>query len=796
MKKKIFSKHLLSYFLDGAFSFGLIALSILECLVLRKTIGVETYENLPMGSYAVTITLIPCVVTIVSAILGLSKDKIYGVTIADIGELRGPWYFVHLHKMLVVCVLLGIHSLLFGFGLKICLYYLEFASFVYAVFFSIQEISVFVHSRWVVRSILRKRYLYDAENDYLFRNTASKTFKTMSQNLVVTEGIELTYDVLKGSNDDPALIEYLMTMQNQYFRDVLDSSPKIPSLQANSYYDVSIVDAIDCGYNNISVLLYESLKGKVTPDKYYKIKRLLFFLHRLCALFGLEEKEKEKTISLISTSVLSFKPTFAAFNPDTKPTTDIAVIVCMLAMTLDSGETWFVKYLRDNKWALSFVFSFENNSIGVFTSMMIFNLLSKNALTAEEKGTIEAFLKEPEDGMNSNGFTWRTAMQLSLECTDAQYVIRSISSLMTFYESVPEENFAFHGKRNRPIYDGTESFTKSDLIHDWLLLTFASLSYGYFSEDIFDEVVTSLSEENQEILLEELSENWLLDGALRKDLDCSFLTFYEGENASETSADWTTEPLVKKLVAFHDDYYEKLHNKKWAGTLEKGVEQARKTIIESFDKAVEKYKYFTPELKVDDKSKVHLVTIRLRGDNWQKLLEGYLDYLPEYIRAIADFGIRNQADRPKDDDYKPSDKIKEKIQAFAPNFTSCRFLQYNKEELENLRVEYVPGVSRSALFWKKDAICFNAKIDDNEPLIRRLTSEEIEGIIQKEYTEFENGLYRYSDMAGDKKHSYYVTKEKLVKLLGESILIVEIMCRYAVSVKPGSVLFVDQKVDW
>ena len=556
------------------------------------------------------------------------------------------------------------------------------------------------------------------------------------------------------------------------------------------------MDAIDCGYKNISVLLYESLKGNFTPDKYYQITRSLFSLHRLCVLFGLEEKEKAATISLISTSVLSFKPTFAAFNPDTKSTTDIAVIVCMLATTLDSGETWFVKYLRDNKWALRFVFSFENNSIGVFTSMMIFNLLSKNALTAEEKGTIEDFLNEPEVGMNSDGFTWQTAMQLSLECTDAQYVIRSISSLMTFYESVSEENFAFHGKRNRPIYDGTESFTKSDLIHDWLLLTFASLSYGYFSEDIFDEVVASLSEENQEILLEELSENWLLNGALRKDVDCSFLAFYEGQNTSETSADWTTEPLVKKLVAFHDDYCEKLHNKKWAGTSEKGVEQARKTIIESFDKAVEKYKYFTPELKVNNEPKVHLATISLRGDNWQKLLEWYLEYLPEYIRSMADFGIRSKADWLNDEDYKTRDKIMEKIKAFAPNFTSCRFLQYNKEKLENLHVEYVPGVSRSALFWKKDAICFNARIDDSEPLIRRLTSEEIEEIIQKEYTEFENGLYRYSDMAGDNKHSYYVTKERLVKLLGESILIVEIRCRYAVSVKPGSVLLVDQKVDW
>lgn len=118
MRNKIFSKHLLSYVFDGALSLGLLILSILEWLVLRKVIGVEIYGSLPMESYAVTITLIPCVVTIVSAVLGLSKEKIYGVTIAEIGELRDSFYFVHLHKMLVVCVLLGMHSLLFGFGLK------------------------------------------------------------------------------------------------------------------------------------------------------------------------------------------------------------------------------------------------------------------------------------------------------------------------------------------------------------------------------------------------------------------------------------------------------------------------------------------------------------------------------------------------------------------------------------------------------------------------------------------------------------------------------------------------------
>ena len=136
------------------------------------------------------------------------------------------------------------------------------------------------------------------------------------------------------------------------------------------------------------------------------------------------------------------------------------------------------------------------------------------------------------------------------------------------------------------------------------------------------------------------------------------------------------------------------------------------------------------------------------------------------------------------------------IKEFNPDFTSSRDWQIITKETENPRLAFVPKISSSQLFWKENAIHFNAKINETDLVIRSLTSTEIEELIQREYTEFENGLYRYRNVANDKKHSYYVTRKELVQLLGETNRIITINCRYAVSIEPERVLFIDQKVDW
>lgn len=785
--------HYISYIVDAIFACVLIVLGLCDYFLIKRTC--PNYSSIPNYSFVVVVTLTPCVVTIVSLLLSIGKDEIYGATIAEINEMRGPAYFTLFHNILLSCFVIIIHALFIFLDLRVTLWVLEIMAAIYALIFVFQQVPIMAHSKGAVRRILLKQFQTRNPDDLLFKRTSSSTFETIVTEIVFEEGLGTAYKVLKTPKRNPGdLLDYLLDGINVYFRNQMDNLSEKGVVSLNSKGFENVAKRIEQGYDNVGGLLEPDSDGTlaivITIGQYYRLTTTLFVLHDLCEGLGLRKKEQEAINEFLSSVV---------YHPFSKPDMSLktATIVSMIATTLNSGETWFVEYLRDNDNSLRSIFSFRRNCIGTFTSMMMHHLLSKNALTEEEKNRIQKFMDVPAEGINSDGFSWNEWMHQSLRFTEIEDIIESIASFLIYYDSVSEGEFYFHGNRNRPSYDATESFTKRNLLHDWLLLVFSSSSYSPDVEEPFEKIVETLSDKTKEALAEELSENWLDGGQLKEGIDCSFIEFYKGRSFEKESFYWKREPFVKCLVKFHDDYYKQKRKGRPAEASNEDIENARNAIIESFNNASKKCLFYDSKLEVEGQPKV-CFRFLLRGNDWKRLLDAYLDQMPLSISMTAMNGVEAKIQKRKLKKGNKFDDLVGWIEEIRANKTSMWRWRENiapnvspdiKEKIDQYQMEYIQGIS-SDLFWHDGAIQFNAKVDTSEPLIRSLTALEIDQLIQKEYVPYENGLYRYSDIRGDEKRSYYVTKEELAKCIKATTFSVCIVFQYNVFTDPkGAFLF-------
>lgn len=797
MRYKIFSKHLLSYAADALFVILLITAVILEVMGFKFHISEEAYKTMPMESYAVTITLIPCAVTVVSVVLGIYKDKIYGATISDINEIRGKWYFDHLHKMVVVCVLLGAHSLLFVHTLKISLYCLEAISFLYSIIFSFQDISIVAHPKSAVKRVVKQKYLLKEKEESPFRDHGDNTFETIVLNILMAEGIKEAFKTLRRHDANPYdLIDYLMAKQDSYFHNVQENVTKYQLNQTFLLSDITVAEAVNCGYENIRIVISGELSKKLNSTElqkhYYALAMSLLQLHDLCCALELGEKEKEKVNALVS-----YDGIYHASDFDNA--IGLSVVVYMLANTLNKGDPWFLKLLRDNDWHPRELFQFGEQPIGFFACMLMNHLSTKSIWADSEKQAIEAVLDEKSKGLNADGTKWRHWMQEAPKRTKEENIPKSISTFLKYYNSVSESVFDFDGNRITNVHDGNDTFKKEDLFHDWLLLVFASARVYSPTIDL-SKILADLAPNDKEALAEELSENWLEEGKLKEVIDQSFLDFLGLRRLEFKVVNHLFKGVVEQLVNFHDDFYRAKERKPQCDDVDLTPDNC--LIAEEFEKALKANPFYDPTIDVSNGTSDSLFKM-IWSYNHKSGLMSFLRQIPSQLDRRIDEAVGATAFKKEKSDKTAPDDIAKWILDLKPEFESTAYWAQAyldnennryREEIGNLNLKKVPNLT-SEVYWREGAIRFNAKIDEKASLIRRLGNDEIESIIQRYYKPFENGLYRYYDIGDNDKHSFYITKEELIKRLKSTNYYIFLSFQYVVSVDKDKTLLIEHKFD-
>lgn len=791
MNKK--QSNILSYIFDLIMIFILIVFILLDILVFKETNSETSYQINEVSS--VIITLIPCIITIISISLSMSKEKIYGVTFNEISSIRGSFYFTFFHMILITCGIIGIYSTLSFFGLKKVIYSLELISLIYSLIFSIQEIPILCHSKWIIKKILNENYLKISRNNLLYEQESTNIFNIMIRNIVFTEGIGTAFNLLnknkKEKEKNIELLDYLLSMQNEYLWKVLESLSLEKTSLSDTYYDVSILNAIDKCYDNIKEMVsgdYEKyLLTKFEKEKYYHITRSIYSLHNLCSKLGLQNKEKEKMIPIITHSGIF---SFLEKNNDL----GMSIIIGMLASTLNEGKVWFVKLVRDNNLYPSAIFDFEECSIGIFTCMMISHLFSKRVLNENEEKEIKNFIEEQAQGINADGSTWKQLMQRAIEFSRVEKVTDSILQLLKYYDSINECDFYFHGTQKKSVYDATDNFTKQNVFHDWLLLIFLSAYHNFLSIDL-ENIFNQLNADNKKILVEELSDNWFENGNIKEGINMAFFAFFEIGVPTNLFKMSFAKELIKQLVSLHDSYYKTIYCSSLnLNDNENSLIEDKEIIIKATKDAIIKNPFYDETLPVDNEPKKCFSFI-VKEPEHRKILEMYLEKLPiSFIKMIND-SLEDKIGKISDEEKVITDDIVREIIDLNPRYSSYNYsfdsyiMNNNEytEQFSSLNIKNIPALY-PGLFLKENAIRFNTIVDEDLTFIRQLNNEELEKIIIDEYKPFDNGLYRYSKFDNDSKHDFYVTKEELMEYLKETIFYVSIVFKSAINIDDSKII--------
>lgn len=782
--------HFASMVFDCVLATILIVISFLDAFIFK--IKLDNYLSLEKIS-SIVITLLPSIITIVSISLSISKEKIYGVTINEINSLRGSFYFNFLHMVLIMCSLIGAYSLLVVLGLTISVYCLEGISLIYSIFFAIQEIPLMLYSKKTVTRILKEHYLTKKSNN-LFENEKSEIYNSIITNIILTEGLDATYKMLKELQmKETDIVNYTLSMQNKFFWSVERNMSFDKVSPLDSIMDVSLIKMIEQGYKNVEDACLNKAEGSLT--KHEQIRNAIVALHDLCFCLNATKIEKDEIISLLSSFSLA-----SGDSNSVSLATSVMVDVC--CWTLNCGDVWFLELIRDNNWGSVFLFTFRQKPIGVFLSMIMTHIYYKSGLSSAEKGLIFKFINEPDAGINASGHDWKSNFKTALEFAAVDDIINSLSYFLKCYESVGEASFYFHGKVKNIVYDCKEDFEKGDIFHDWLLMVFyAKESKAILGEIDLNQILYSLNNDDKRILVNELSDNWLdFDNrenntiTLKKDINTSFLHMYSIETSPYLFNEKIQKSILDQLIKFHDDFCKRKENEKNI-SLNANLAEETKFLIEKFTKSVEKLPLFDKSVDLTKAEKKYF-HITIQSNGLHNLLDICVDNIIRSIAFMVCNNIKIEIKPLYTSGYELSDENVNDIVNLKPDFTTFNYKIHsyisnnendNTHRLKQLNIQSVANLCID-ICWKNDALKFNVQLDEQNLFIRELNNNELESYINQNYQPFDNGLYRYNVYSNDKKNSFYVTKEELVNFIKKNILYVKIPFMYRCEIEKDKVL--------
>lgn len=780
--------------LDSILIFFIIIFSILDSLIFKKTIN--NYNDFFYNNYDIIIVLLPTIVTIVSISLSLNNEKIYGVTLIEFKSLCGGFYFSFLHMIFVLIGVFVLYAIFKIFNLQFSIIFLECLCIAYAIKFSLQEIPILSRSKTFIKKLLKKRFQKETKNG-LFKAQENTIFLTIIQNIVLKEGLFVVINTLEGKNTNrEEIIKYLFTAQKDYFTDVLESISPYSSVFIQQYRGIDLLEAIDKGYENVESFLKSSDSYELKSDYYYLLTRLLFLLHFICKELKIEKKESERLSDMISYCHIT---EHSADNNEYK----LAVIIKMAIETIGEGETWFIRYLRDNRIHQMYFFDFYDSLLGVFISMLISHLLKRKILNEDGVESIESFMNEINNSLNSDGSTWRELCRMSLENAEFKDVINSLSILLKYYKLFPNESFYFGMLRNNMYYWTDDDFQLINVFDYWLEFIFISASWD-FKDVSLESALEKLEEDEKATLAELLSEKWLEDGKLRDNLSSTFSEIILKEKRT-FSQNFYNKRIIDDLVKFHDDFYKKKEEKLDRCKIDDDqLLKISKSIQESFINSYSSFELYDDSLPLNDSDK-KCFSVSFYALDFNKLIKRFLEEKNIRLSLISLINeeIKKNIDFMNVDDGLLNDEITDFILKKECNITSSEwqinaYIDNNSSDnaikLKEIKFESISGIIHG-LYWKKGAIGINVKlIDENAMLIRRATDEEINIIIERDYKPFENGLYRFADN-NYKNRDFYLTREELKKKIKERLVFVLIPFQYSVKLNENYIVAFNKKAN-
>lgn len=771
--------------------------------IVADSVTKTTFANKPIAVDIILI-LLPAIITVISISLSLTKEKIFGIERIRFNKLRDNWTYSFLWMILITIFMFVSYTVCCFLSWSITLLCLDAISVFYAFCFSLQEIPLLIQSDKAIQKVIRKAYSEIASNRKFKEAYEDKRaiVADVIQNMIFSKdmGLKMTYLFFKKGEDDPVLLNDLLSRENDFLFKAVEDASILKSNPSGDYKGVDISDIIDRGYDNLSDLFVFStdynyariFKGE---DVTYQLTRSFFCLHKLTDALLLADKQKSNANRIL------FELTSNISKEETKRES-YSFLNSMMVSTLQSDDTWFAEHLRDYDFPF-YIFSFDSISVGYFYLIYCYYLSKICAnISVETKAKIDLFVNSRSEGLNSDGSSWVKTAVFNIESANDKIILDSIRELISIYDSSNEGIFHVYAPTSRGVLTSSDNstFSKGHLFDVWLEIILFS-PYVYVRNEDLILILNSFEEKDKEILLERLSEKWIdiNNSSIRSDAPFGFLS-YLGISEKKDKG-FANSDVIKTLCGFMNS---NLKNKKEKQIHDNEIddeklEEYRKKLGDGFSNAISNYPLLNTELDLSKEKEV-CFSIRIDSNGIDSLIDLYIKQMPSSLSNVVRKEVLNRV-KPsiESEGYNLTQDSMNKVVEFKPDYmtsnSSIKYIapddirKYLDDKVKQVGDTYLPA----NLFWKKGGLSANFEYVPDQSKFRRFTQNEIDQVIDNQY-KMVNGLYKFGEYSNSDVHSFLVTRDELSKYLSKSLFFSLIVFKYKVHVDDSKIFFINKNL--
>jgi hypothetical protein len=776
------------YFTEFVVFFVVFIALILDFLLSDCLAGLE------QGDSDIIIILLPLVLTILSITLSLPKELIYGVDKTDFRKLRGPKTYSFLEMLTITICLLVVYGFSKIFHFLIVFWILDIISVIYSLVFLTQEIPMLMHDKSTIMKVLKKN---------IDSITREPNVDIALQNILLNDGIRDVYFYLKGKNPDRnrQYIDLLLDLQNIYLDEYIDNHTLVIQGISYEYKHIEILQAINRSINNVNDVLSFNKDLNIIEiygdeNHFYHITRSLFFLHKILIELKFDRKFQRDYSDIIKS--IFMKIDFENSSIDEKRFL-YKTLNAMIISSLSSNDLWFIELLRDSAYNdINTIYG--SDAYMVFVSIYLFNLAKVDPRSAEDlKSRISAFAKSSSNGIYGIGASWSNVLKHKLEYLDLKEITSILPEMLLIYDSNPNSFSWYESHRSGVTISSTSMFTKEKIINWWIGYVLSNENlFAYSLNSQQNMALPQLNEKEADLLAVELNKNWFDDDKLKPEVDLSIFDFF-GVKASIQHLDSNSNVVSTLRV------YKNARIKAGISTeIDEHVTTPEtlstyKTILsDGLMKAIENFPYIDRTIDLENEEmKCFKILFDTRWS--ESLVKAYSEKMPESLRSLiySDFISNPEISAIK----RPIDQYNEQIlheivdfQPTAKNAYIYDFVQSDQTEFLLNKIRPIPSIDKMwlphDLFIRANAIGVNIEYVEEPSFVRRLTHDEINTIIDRDY-KLINGLYKYVEGAnGDR--SVLLTREEIGNIVNKKFFFACLVFRYKAEYKVNDILFFDK----
>lgn len=753
----------------------------------------------------IIIVLLPLVVTILSITVSMSREPIYGIENTDFRKLRGNKIYNFFDMMILTIFIVTLFSVVNVFNFVITVWTLSIISIVYSIIFLNQEIPILIRDDKKIKKVIRNNIHKNIKEITLEVLPNEVSMLIALQNLLLTEGVISAYKVLETNNRErnQVYIDKLLSLQNEYLFGYIDNHTLVIESLTSKYKNIEILQAIDTAIKNINDIIGLNEQLNVLEiygdeEHFYHITRSLFSLHRILTELKFDKKFENEFSGIIINMFMKIK-----FGKTSESINRFLykILNAMVINTVSKNELWFLEILRDSSFGDTFSV-YGSDEYMAFISIYLYYLVKlENRVPEDFKKKIEDFINQPARGLNSNGESWAQIFKNKLNYMKSEEIYTILPKMLLIFEcnsnSYTWFDPPFHGARWSSI-NGNHTFSRELIMNWWIgyILSNSNLHAHALNNETMLQL-PELKKKNADIFAVELNRNWFEDDKLKIGSILPIAEFYGVKEKVERYME--RSELVASLRNFKNDQLKKqiINEIQEHQVTPDALEKHKRVLSEGLKKAIKEFPALDTSIDLSNEKQKYFGI--LFDTRWSEaLVKSYAEKMPESLsRLIYDDFSENELIKQIKNEIKEYDvDTLEKVVRFEPTARYAYVYGFNAADEKHKLIEEINKIPIGEKLWlphdlfiRNKAITANFEYLESESFVRKLTLDEINIIVDRDY-KLVNGLYKYVEGAnGDK--SILLSREELIKIVSDQFFYACIVFKYKTIYKTDDILYFD-----